>query len=78
MPWLWKLVVEGRSSHRHDETQGLVQFCEFGHKTLFRRFNLTEAINVDKVTANLDRGVLQITAMKSIQEWEKQQHAAAA
>jgi HSP20 family molecular chaperone IbpA len=31
---------------------------------MFRRFDLPEPINVDKVTANLDKGVLQLIALK--------------
>jgi HSP20 family molecular chaperone IbpA len=45
-----------------------VYFCEFGQKTLFRRFDLPEGINTDKVTANLDKGILQLTATKARQK----------
>lgn len=62
------LIVKGSSTHGHDESEGHIRFCEFDQKTLFRRFDLPEPINVDKVTANLDKGVLQLTALKSKQE----------
>lgn len=58
------LIVKAISTHKHDKTEGDVRFCEFGQKTLFRRFDLAEPINVDKVTANLDKGVLHLTALK--------------
>jgi len=45
-----------------------VQYCEFGQKTLFRRFDLPAPINVDKVTADLNKGVLHLTAAKAKQE----------
>ena len=45
-----------------------VRFCEFGRKTIFRRFDLPEAINLDKVTADLNKGVLHLTAAKAKQE----------
>lgn len=59
------LIVKASSTHKHDENEGGVRFCEFDRKTLFRRLDLPEPINVEKVTANLDKGVLQLTAMKS-------------
>ena len=58
------LIVRASSTHKHDESEGNVRFCEFGQRTLFRRFDLPKPINLDKVTANLDKGVLQLTAMK--------------
>lgn len=42
-----------------------VYWCEFGGKSLYRRFELPNAINVDKVTANLNDGILRITAPKA-------------
>ena len=62
------LIVKASSTHTHDESEGNVQFCEFGQKTLFRRFNLAEPIDLDKVTADLDKGVLHLTAPKAKQK----------
>ncbi|SRR5579871_840092 len=59
------LVVSADSMHRHDQTKGDVRFCEFGERNLFRRFDLPAPINVEKVTANLDKGVLKLTAEKA-------------
>jgi HSP20 family protein len=61
------LIVKASSTHKHDVGEGDVRFCEFDRKTLFRRFDLPEPINVDRVTANLEKGVLQLTALKSKQ-----------
>lgn len=61
------LIVKGSTVHTHDKTDGDIRFCEFDRRTLFRRFDLPEPINVDKVTASLDKGVLQLTALKSNQ-----------
>jgi HSP20 family molecular chaperone IbpA len=58
------LIVRGSSTHKNERTDGDIRFSEFDQRTLFRRFDLSEPINVDKVTANLDRGVLQLTALK--------------
>lgn len=61
------LVVRAESAHRHEKDEGSVHFCEFGEKKLFRRFDLPEAIDVDKVTAQLDKGILRVTAAKAQQ-----------
>jgi HSP20 family molecular chaperone IbpA len=58
------LIVKGSSTHKHERTDGDIRFCEFDQRMLFRRFDLPEPINVDRVTANLDKGVLQLTALK--------------
>lgn len=62
------LIVSASSSHTHENKEGNVRFCEFGQKTLFRRFDLPEPINLDKVTADLNKGVLHLTATKAKQE----------
>ncbi len=59
------LVVVGESAHRHEGEEGNVCFCEFDEKQFFRRFDLPHAIDVDKVTARLDKGILQLTAAKT-------------
>lgn len=59
------LTVRAESARRHEKRDGKVYFCEFGEKTLFRKFDLPGSINVEKVTANLDKGMLQISAAKS-------------
>jgi HSP20 family molecular chaperone IbpA len=61
------LIIQGYSSHKHDQGDGDVRFCEFDQKTMFRRFDLPEPIDVDRVTANLE-GVLQLTARKAGQK----------
>lgn len=61
------LIVSAASTHSHEQTKGNVRFCEFGQKSLFRRFDLPEAINLDKVTADLNKGVLRLTAAKANQ-----------
>jgi HSP20 family molecular chaperone IbpA len=62
------LVVRGESKHRREKHEGDIHFSELGEKTLFRRFDLPEAIDVDKVTAQLDKGVLRVTATKAQQQ----------
>jgi len=69
------LIVKASSMHKHDKSEANVRFCEFGEKTLFRRFDLPEPIDVDKVTADLDKGVLRLTAFKASKEAPKQKTA---
>lgn len=69
------LIVNASSSHTHENKT--VRFCEFGRKTLFRRFDLPEPINLDKVTADLSKGVLHLTAAKAKHEAPKPKAIAA-
>jgi HSP20 family protein len=59
------LIVSASSTHTHEKNKGSVRFCEFGQKTLFRRFDLPETINLDNVSADLNKGVLHLTATKA-------------
>lgn len=59
------VIVAAESSHKHDETNANVHLCEFGAKNLYRRLDLPTSINVDRVTASLDDGMLRITAQKA-------------
>ena len=59
------LVVSAEASHHHEKDEGDVYFREFGEKQLYRRFELPKTINVDKVTAHIENGMLQITAAKA-------------
>ena len=72
------LIVSASSSHTHEKNEGNVRFCEFGQKTLFRRFDLPQPINLDKVTADLNKGVLDLTAPKAKQEAAPKPKAVAA
>lgn len=59
------IVVKADSIHTHDEKDGNVCFCEFSRNNLFRRLALPASIDVDKVSASLDKGILQVTAPKA-------------
>jgi HSP20 family molecular chaperone IbpA len=69
------LIVRAQNTHEHEQTNGNVQFCEFGQKSLFRRFDLPAPINVDLVNANVDKGSLKVTAPKA--EAKQSAHATA-
>ena len=57
------LLIEGEVRHKHEESNHL-HFCEFA-QTLLRRSDLPGAIDVDKVSATLDKGILKIVAPKA-------------
>jgi HSP20 family protein len=72
------LVQASASTHSHDKSDGKVRFCEFGQKTLFRRFDMPEPINPDKVAASLEKGMLHIVAPKTRTEVTPRRQSVAA
>ena len=59
------LIIEAERTHTHEAKEGAVRFCEFSGKKLLRRIDLPTPIAVDKVTASLDNGMLQVNAPKA-------------
>lgn len=66
------LFVEAESKHQHTRSEGeRLLFSEFGQKQLFRRLDLPAPINVDKVSASFEHGILQLTAAKTVDSANK-------
>lgn len=59
------IVIQADAAHTHEGKSGNVRFCEFSGKQMFRRVDLPATVDVDKVTASVDKGILQITAPKA-------------
>ena len=59
------LLIQADATHTHEGKSGNVRFCEFSEKNLFRRLPLPAPIDVDKVTASVDKGILEVTAPKA-------------
>jgi HSP20 family molecular chaperone IbpA len=59
------LVIQADATHTHEGNSDNVCFCEFSEKKLFRRLDLPAPVDVDKVTASVDKGILQVTAPKA-------------
>jgi HSP20 family protein len=59
------LLIQADATHTHEGKSGNVRFCEFSEKNLFRRLPLPASIDVDKVTASVDKGILEVTAPKA-------------
>jgi HSP20 family protein len=59
------VVVSAESAHSEEEKDGELHFSEFGQRVLYRRLNLPAAIDLEKVSATLQDGVLRISAQKA-------------
>jgi len=59
------LIVEAEKTHTHDGKDGSVRMCEFSDKKLFRRLDLPSPIDVDRTTASLENGLLEVKAPKA-------------
>ncbi len=57
--------THGETKEEKKTQKNNVLWTEFGSSNVYRRFELPNPINVDKVTANLENGVLRIIAPES-------------
>jgi HSP20 family molecular chaperone IbpA len=58
-------VVTAKAQHEARRQVGTVHIRELGSRRLFRRVELPSTIDVGKVTASLDDGVLRLVIGKS-------------
>lgn len=58
------ILVQSEVTHTHQESNGAIHLCEFAER-MFRRFDLPAKIDVDNVTASLEKGMLRIVAVKA-------------
>jgi HSP20 family protein len=61
------IIVEGEAAHQHRAVRGSVRVCEFGERRVFRQIPLPAAVDIDRVSATLDKGLLEIHAAKTEQ-----------
>lgn len=57
-----EIVVHAATKEEKKEEKANVLWTEFGSNDVYRRFEVPNSINVDKVTANLENGLLRIKA----------------
>ena len=60
-----EVVVHASTQEEKKTEKGNVLWTEFGSNVVYRRFELMNPITVDKVTANLENGLLRIKAPES-------------
>ena len=59
------IVVRSSSGRSNSGQQGRTISSDFDSRMMFRRFDLSSSIDTSNVTANLDNGMLSISAQKS-------------
>jgi HSP20 family molecular chaperone IbpA len=57
-----ELVIHAATQHEKKGKEKGVVWTEFGSNDVYRHFELPSKIQVEKVVANLDKGILRITA----------------
>ena len=65
------VIVHAAREEEKKTEKGNVLWTEFGSNNVYRRFELPNPINVDKVTATLQNGLLQINAPEIAKPKEK-------
>lgn len=59
-----EIIVHAQVESKKKTEEAKCVWTEFQSNDIYRHFTLPEAINVDKTTASLDKGMLHITAAK--------------
>jgi HSP20 family protein len=57
-----EVIVHAAAQEEKKTQKGKVLWTEFGSRDFYRRFEVPKPINVEKVTATLENGVLRISA----------------
>ena len=73
-----EIIVQADTQHEKKSAEGRVLWSEFGSNHLRRRIELPEPINVDKINATLEKGLLRVAAAKAPATIEKKVHVATA
>lgn len=59
-----EIVVHAKTQHAGKGKKAHIVWSEFGSNEVYRRFELPDPIDVNTTFANLDKGILHITAAK--------------
>jgi len=73
-----EIVIQGSHEKRVEKQEKGVLYSEFGEKTLYRRFEIAQPIDVGHLTASLENGMLTVKAPKHVSQAIAEQKAAAA
>lgn len=60
-----EIIVHAETKHEKKTTEGKVLWTEFGSNNVYRRVELPEPIDVEKIDATLEKGLLRIGARKA-------------
>ncbi len=60
-----EILVRGNHGYHLERKEKGVYYSEFNDKELYRRFEVTQPIDVDRVTANVENGILTVKAPKN-------------
>jgi len=66
-----EIIVKANAEKRNEKEEEGICYSEFGSKSLYRRFDMSTPIDVDKVTATIEKGMLTIVAPKMAAQPEK-------
>ena len=67
-----EIIVHAKVEERKKAEEAKCAWTEFRSNDVYRRFELPEAIDTEKTTASLDKGMLYITAVKKQKAEAKQ------
>jgi len=61
-----EILIQGQAQKSAEKTEEGVTYSEFGTKELYRRFALATPIDIGAVKANVENGMLTVTAPKKV------------
>jgi len=60
-----EILIRAKLSHGAKPDEPKVVWSEFGKNDVYRRFEMPQSIDVEHLTATLDRGILKVVAVKA-------------
>lgn len=73
-----QIIVKGAAAQNREHVKGELRFSEFSDRELFRQFGFSSPVDVNKINATLDKGILKIVAAKGLKTEEKSKKIAVA
>jgi HSP20 family molecular chaperone IbpA len=73
-----EILIQGTHEKRVEKKEKDVLYSEFDQKTLYRRFQIAQPIDVGHVTANVENGMLTVRFLKKALQAVPDQKAASA
>ena len=67
------ILVQAHAEKHSEKRSKNVYYSEFGEKSLYRRFDLAAPIDLDRVSAKVDKGLLTVIAPKKAAAMQEEQ-----